>query len=324
MKTLEAYKSDFLKLKRAYQYGGAPHKPILLLSVLDAIERGFITSERIYITIELQALFRSNWNMFVKTPHKRKFALPFYHLSNEPFWDISLLPGKSLPLTSKKSIKSFNSLNESISYALIDKDLFFYLSNPAYREEFRNLLMQEYFPNENIKLYASTYYLDEVAEQILKESAVQYKRTIKRLEETETKDNFEEEIYIRNGVFKSKVPETYNYTCAISGMRVRHNNSFTLIDGCHIQPFADFHDDTITNGIALCPNLHRAFDKGLITISNDHHVIVSNLFTEDDSDYSIKQFHNKKLLLPNAVIHHPRKDVLEWHRDSVFEKDIIA
>jgi len=29
------------------------------------------------------------------------------------------------------------------------------------------------------------------------------------------------------------------------------------------------------NGLALCPNLHRAFDRGLIAISDDYRVVVS-------------------------------------------------
>jgi putative restriction endonuclease len=38
-----------------------------------------------------------------------------------------------------------------------------------------------------------------------------------------------------------------------------------MIDGCHIIPFSKNYNDTIINGIALCPNLHKAFDRALIT-----------------------------------------------------------
>ena len=36
---------------------------------------------------------------------------------------------------------------------------------------------------------------------------------------------------------------------------------------CHIVPFSVGHKDRVDkvdNGIALCPNLHRAFDRGLV------------------------------------------------------------
>lgn len=60
MKVFNAYLSYFCRLRRAHNLGSAPHKPILLLSIIDAIERGFIRNKRIYITAELMALFKSN------------------------------------------------------------------------------------------------------------------------------------------------------------------------------------------------------------------------------------------------------------------------
>jgi putative restriction endonuclease len=48
-----------------------------------------------------------------------------------------------------------------------------------------------------------------------------------------------------------------------------------MVDACHIIPFSISHDDTIRNGICLSPNLHRAFDRGLFTLTNDLEVKVS-------------------------------------------------
>lgn len=47
------------------------------------------------------------------------------------------------------------------------------------------------------------------------------------------------------------------------------------------------YNDTITNGIALCPNLHRAFDRGLIAIDDNFKVLVSQSFREDETNYSV-------------------------------------
>lgn len=320
MNGLNYYLALFTNLKRAHQNGGAPHKPILLLSILDAVERGYILSERIYITTELLALFRSNWEIWVKTPHTMKFYLPFFHLRSEPFWELVTKPNKCIPLTSRNSVKSLDALIQSVDYALIDRELFSYMANVIDREVLRKVLINRYFREIKMYNYASTHYLDEVAEQILKDSAVQYKRKIDRLREEEGEETFEEEVFIRNNVFKKEIPRIYNHTCCISGFKVQLANSHALIDACHIKPFAQDHDDTIGNGLALCPNLHRAFDKGLIAIDNDYHVIVSSLFAESDSQYSIKQHHNKKIILPHNAQFHPRKEVLEWHRDAVFEK----
>jgi putative restriction endonuclease len=61
--------------------GGAPHKPILLLSVIRLFENGLLTNNQIYVLPELVASFKSNWSKLVTTNHFPIFALPFYHLS---------------------------------------------------------------------------------------------------------------------------------------------------------------------------------------------------------------------------------------------------
>lgn len=85
----------------------------------------------------------------------------------------------------------------------------------------------------------------------------------------------------------------------------------SLIDACHIMPFSAGHDDTIGNGITLCPNFHRAFDSGLITIDSNYKVIVSKKLNENNSQYSIRQFNNKELILPQNKLFHPRREVLQ-------------
>lgn len=323
MKSLDEYIYDFTRLRRAPNLGGAPHKPILLLSIIDAFEKGFITNERIYITAELIALFKSNWSIWVKTPHSMNFTLPFYHLSNEPFWKLVLKEGQEIPLTSKKSIKSFQALIQTVNYATIDKDLFFHLSQNVEREKFRSVVTNKYFPNIQPITKSDTSYLDTIAEQILRESAIQYKRTIKRLQEEGNEEDFEEEVYIRNNVFKQKIPQIYDYTCSITGLRIQSSYRHSLIDACHIVPFHLEHDDTIGNGIALCPNLHRAFDSGLVTINTDYRIIVSKKFLEsNNSTHSIRQFDSKELILPKNKLYHPRKEVLQWHNENVSERNL--
>ena len=117
MEALNYYITQFAKLRRAPQYGGAPHKPILLLSILDAVEQGYITNQRIYLSEQLLALFRSNWDIWVKTPHIMSIAFPFYHLHNESFWTLVTKSNKSIPLTKSNSIKSLEALKQSVDYA---------------------------------------------------------------------------------------------------------------------------------------------------------------------------------------------------------------
>lgn len=43
----------------------APHKAIMLLSVIDLIETGVISSDRIYYTQQLDSQFHHNWVRYV-------------------------------------------------------------------------------------------------------------------------------------------------------------------------------------------------------------------------------------------------------------------
>ena len=83
---------------------------------------------------------------------------------------------------------------------------------------------------------------------------------------------------------------------------------------CHIVPFSLTHNDTISNGIALCPNLHRAFDRGLITIDGGYRVKVSAGVIENAGHpYSLKQFNGMAIHLPADRRYYPDPVNLEWH-----------
>ena len=156
---------------------------------------------------------------------------------------------------------------------------------------------------------------DEIKYKILNEPSKQYRQEIQVL----MQQNDEEEIYLRGSVFRREIPKIYNNTCCISGMRIDASIAVSMIDACHIIPFSVGYDDTISNGIALCPNLHRAFDRGLITIDDEYKVIVSSKLFEVSSQYSIKAFEAKEINLPAPANYLPLKQNFKWHRENIFK-----
>ena len=91
-----------------------------------------------------------------------------------------------------------------------------------------------------------------------------------------------------------------------------------MIDACHIIPFSESYDDTISNGLALCPNLHRAFDRGLISIDDQYQVLVSSKFIEAESSFSLKQFSGKAIAAPAEMQFLPSLKNVQWHRKNKF------
>lgn len=316
---LHNYLKSFAKLRRDYKNGGAPHKPVLLLSIIQLIRRKEISSNRIEITPELLLEFKSIWSQFVTGSHIANFSLPFFHMRSEPFWELVCKPGFSLPLTSSHSIKSLSTLRECLQYAQIDTDLFKLMQEPQTSLILEKALLQQYFPDTQQNVQAESYWFREVEQQILNEDQIQYVARINELQHELPKNLFEEEIFARGGVFKREIPKIYGYQCAISGMRVEAAEiNVQLIDACHIVPFALSKNDTITNGISLCPNLHRAFDRGLITLNDDYSVVVSSKIKEYESPYSLMQFHRKSIHLPQNNRFYPAPENLNWHRRERF------
>lgn len=308
----QTYLKAFGKLNRATKNGiKAPHKPILLLSVIQSIASGEIIENKIEITPQLVARFKDNWKWLVKdNSFNPNFALPFYHLKSDKFWYLQTYVGKEILLTSSHSIKSFAQLKDAVAYARLNEALYVLLKEPASRDMLYQFLLDHYF--KAIQPFTKQAgILEEVAGQILNDPPAVYQHLI------DTAD--EEEIFIRCGVFKRVVPQIYDYTCCISGMRIISGYDIQMVDACHIVPFAVSHNDTISNGISLSPNLHRAFDRGLITLSNELRVIVSSSFTENAAYSSIKVYDGKEIVLPLEKNYHPALENVEWHRREVFK-----
>jgi putative restriction endonuclease len=316
------YSTQFKKLRCAYvkDMGKAPHKPILLLSIIQLIAKGIINSNRIFITADLLLSFKQNWNQLVETNHTRNFSLPFFHLRSEPFWYLAAKYGKEIETTGSKSIKSFKNLEDTIAFAEIDRDLFFLLQETQNRLWFESLLLDNYFPNSRLEylMTEKNYEEERIKNEILNDPKEAYQCHIKRLRETLEKDDYEEELFVRGGLFKKTIPKIYNYTCCITGMKIESSHNIQMIDACHIFPFSLSGDDTVTNGIALSPTLHRAFDRGLITINSEFVVRVSPTIEEEESHFTLSQFAGRQIYLPEQEKYYPSQESLNWHNKEVF------
>lgn len=126
---------------------------------------------------------------------------------------------------------------------------------------------------------------------------------------------------MRSTLFKRLVLSAYDNTCAISGLQLLSTRSspVPLLDACHIVPWAVSYNDTLPNGLALCPNLHRAFDRHLFHIDADFRVQVAADFRElGGAGYGIRQFQGQQLRLPQRPEWWPGKENLAAQRSRQF------
>ncbi|TVR77816.1 MAG: HNH endonuclease [Chitinophagaceae bacterium] len=303
----------FTHLKRDAKNGGAPHKPILLLSVIRLFEKEFFTNNQIQILPELVASFKSIWSKLVVTNHHPIFAMPFYHMSSEPFWKLTVNVGCEKWIESKSSMRSLQNLTTAVNFALIENELAELLLKPESRDILKISVLDKYFSETKVNFNINGND-DLLNVSLLNESSVEYKRKIIELKNQVDENVFQEEVFIRSGMFKREIPKIYNNTCAISGLRIDAITNVSMVDACHIVPFSEGYDDTLTNGIALCPNLHRAYDRGLISISDNYEVILNKNFIENHSVYNLSQFAGTTIMLPDNSKFHPAKENLYQHR----------
>jgi putative restriction endonuclease len=59
--------------------GIAPHKPVLLISMIELIEKGMVKENKVYINANLVGTFKENWQLLVNTLHQPDFTQPFYY-----------------------------------------------------------------------------------------------------------------------------------------------------------------------------------------------------------------------------------------------------
>jgi putative restriction endonuclease len=298
-------------------YGLAPHKPILLLAVIESFEKGEIENNWIQITDTLLTRFYDLWKLLVVTRNTPNFSLPFYHLSNEKggFWNLIEYPGKSLSMTKSNSIKSFRALKESVQAAKLSEEFYYSIVDTTSRNILQQALLDAYFPGKSLNETGTNLrYSQEIEAQILYDPSENYARKVVQQFQDETVEAFEEERILRSHIFRKAVLHVYDNQCAISGLKIESSKQTFLIDACHIVPFAKTYDDTIHNGIALSPTFHRAFDNGLIAISDSYKIIVHHHLKDYNPDAGIRQYENKNILLPKDERFYPSLDRLEMHR----------
>lgn len=121
----------------------------------------------------------------------------------------------------------------------------------------------------------------------------------------------------RDVAFRRKVREAYDYRCAISGLRLRNGGGRPEVQAAHIRPVERQGSDSVRNGIALSGTVHWMFDRGLISIAEDHSILVSrNKVPSEVADRLIRQ--PGRTLLPLDERNWPHPDNLKWHRENIF------
>lgn len=224
-----------------------PYKPALLLALIDLIERGDVWDNHFTLSEDLIQRYKSYIAVVGRNRDHDKIHYPFWHLCGDNIWMIYGPSGRDLyrPGESAARSPSVKWIRDHMTHASLDTQIFQQLCDPIQREHLRFNLISRYFSDhrEALRRLISTFlHTEKVAEEPATAAADP----------------------VRSAAFAKTIKEVYDYRCAASGLRFRMGD-LTIVDACHLIPFAESGNDHPTNGIALSKNHHWALDRHLIS-----------------------------------------------------------
>jgi putative restriction endonuclease len=285
------HKLATLRIDRA-RGNPAPHKPLLLLVIIEMAEKGEITSREISISPDLAFRFSVYWSVVAQRRKQPPEArLPFHHLGSSGIWQPLTADSESSPDKKLTTMARFNS------------NFFDCLANQKFRDLARQILIETepyFLPEERAALYSMLKIKPSAPE--LREYEELYRASI----QTGRDARFRIEVVVL----------AYKHTCALTGYRLTTLEMESIVDAAHIHAFSDSRSNDPRNGLALSKNAHWQFDRGLWSLDDDYRVLVNReKFIEDGAPgQRLADFDGRRIFLPSDPKYWPEYTYLDWHR----------
>ena len=174
------------------------------------------------------------------------------------------------------------------------------------QSDWENFAIESYQAMSTFNEDFDTEYFDEDSSV---EETVNYTGTEKT---TKTKTRVGQEF------FRKTVLSSYEYRCCITGLAIPQ-----LLVASHIIPWKTDSSNRLNprNGLSLSMLHDKAFDRGIITISENMTVrVTTKKITRNDSFYAqaIMGYQDQEIFLPEKF--QPHTKFLAYHREQIFEK----
>lgn len=122
----------------------------------------------------------------------------------------------------------------------------------------------------------------------------------------------------RDAAFSLAVKSAYENTCALTGLKILNGGGRSEVQAAHIRPVSALGPDSVRNGLALCSTVHWMFDRGLLSLDDDHTILIA----KDRVPQPVHKLVNPsgKLRLPTRPEFRPHPQFLRFHRETVFKE----
>ncbi len=299
----------------AYTNYRAPHKPFLLLSIMDLIAQGRITENFIEPSFELVDTWNDYWNAIMPIGHRSTMAHPFPRLRTDGFWHLVSNPGFSSD--ADYNVSSMIKCREIYSGAKFDDELFQHLCNLEAREQSRATIIQTYFIPEFQPIVKQQGSVNLQSYEYAKGLLAAVKEQAGLFEEASD----EKKQHVRDQGFRKAIVTLYDHRCALCGIRMLTPEGHTVVEAAHIIPWSKSHDDQPSNGLCLCRLCHWSFDEGLMSVGKQYEVLVSNQVRIDQNmPGHILTLAERPIFKPDEKHFWPSPENLDSHRKTCFAR----
>ncbi|MBC7382672.1 MAG: HNH endonuclease [Bacteroidia bacterium] len=123
-------------------------------------------------------------------------------------------------------------------------------------------------------------------------------------------------VRIGQPAFRVLVTDAYSRRCSITGEK-----TLPVLEAAHIKPYADAGPHLISNGLLLRSDMHKLFDSGYLTITNNFKIEISSRIKEEyQNGKEYYKYHGSDLLiLPNREIDKPNESFIDWHNTNIYK-----
>ncbi|MDF1597904.1 MAG: HNH endonuclease [Acidimicrobiia bacterium] len=277
-------------LRRWSQRGvRAPHKPLLLLYMIGRFTQ---TGSRRVTFAEAEPVVADLLDRYGPPVTKATPQYPFHHLQNdEGFWRVSTSDGRPWPETRLSELRE-------VGIGEITEDLAAAITDPAIRATIVGALLEE---------FGDSYRTDLLEDVGLTESPLALtvvSRTIRR----------------RDPEFRDKVLTAYERRCAFCGFDGRLADRTIGLDAAHVRWHAFEGPDEVANGLALCTIHHKLLDLGVVGLTIDHTIAVSQRFSGsgESAERLVLSLAGADVRGPQSGARPVDEQYVEWHREQVF------
>ena len=282
-----------------FQSRNAPHKPLTILFALAKVLR----DER-FIEYESERLELEDYIwQFTNRPSSPNCLQPLLRLRNDSkklkYWDV--FPS-TLSLNKAGDVQPGAAMKAGFKAGFSSEVYSWLRSNPVLVYEFISGIVRDNFPETLWPEVLDGLNLD-----------------VSRLSLGGVKNDWFP-VTSRDPMFPKQVLSAYDYRCCVCGLKMYLNEKPFPMEAAHIRWKARGGECRVTNGLALCPTHHYAFDKGLWTLSDRYRVVLSEgLRVDTKRDQFFRPFLGqdiREFLLDHELC--PADRNLDWHRKNVF------